>query len=118
MKLVILVAALAVQAGAAPAPSHPDTREPQRPTMTLPSSPEMDRLFATPNLASQPPGCRTIIQQVQAEALRNRDNEYRTLDREPPASLLLAVDRHVGGCREPTFVRRNIGSNEREPAAR
>lgn len=118
MKLVILVAALAVQAGSAPAPSQPDPNEQRRPAMTLPSAPGMDRLFNMPNVATQPPGCRTILQQVQDEALRNRDGEFRTLDREPPASLLLAVDRQIDGCREPTFVRRNIGSNERVPAAR
>lgn len=112
MKLAILVALLAVQAGSAPPPAEPEALETRRPSMTLPSFP-VDERHSMPNAFSSGPNCRPIAQQVQDEARRNRDGDHRTLDREPPASLLLAVDRHVGGCREVTFLRRNIGSNER-----
>ncbi len=106
MKFAILIAVLAVQTGSAPAPAAPEEREAPRRGMTLPSGPLEER-YAMPNALKSAPGCRSIVQQVQEDARRNRSEDHRTLDQEPPASLLFAVDRHVDGCREVTFLRGN-----------
>lgn len=104
MKLAILVSVLAMQAAApghAPAPAGGEAAARTETVM--------------PNIATQPPGCLPLARQVQDEADRRRDREMRTLDREPPAHLLRAVDRQVGGCREPTFVHRNIAPAQAFP---
>lgn len=56
-----------------------------------------------PNAMTARPGCTPIAQQVAGE---DRPPVGSRLDRQPPAHLLFAVDRQVGGCREVTFVRR------------
>ena len=60
-----------------------------------------------PNAHRNLPGCLPIVQQVAGE---NRVHRGTRLDQQPPAKLLLAVDRHVDGCREVTIVRGNIGA--------
>jgi hypothetical protein len=103
MKLVIVAAALLV-AGAPPATApQPAPVEPGPATSVPRPSDGM-------NFHRGRAGCTPILRQVQEASKRAdvRRNEARTLDREPPAHLLLAVDRQVNGCREVTFVRRNI----------
>jgi hypothetical protein len=92
MKLAILAAALLLPASA-PAPQAP------------PAQAEQPERHRTPNAHGDRPGCTPIVQQVAGE---NRKYRGTRLDQQPPAQLLLAVDRQVGGCREVTFLRRNI----------
>ncbi|HEY0114508.1 MAG TPA: hypothetical protein VGB54_02195 [Allosphingosinicella sp.] len=99
MKMLLLAAFLLPAASAVQAPPPDGFSEP---------SPGISRM---PNLLDDSgPGCRTIAQQIRDETKRTRGDHVRTLDREPSAHLLLAVDRQVGGCREVTFVRRNVGA--------
>lgn len=69
-------------------------------------------MFSTRQLTPDRAGCTPIAVQVAGE-----DRNYRgtRLDQQPPAQLLLAVDREVDGCREATIIRRDIGG---EPAER
>lgn len=101
MKLVIVAAAL-VTTGAPPAAVPAVQKPPAAPAEPSPAHP-------TPVLGKAMPGCTPILRQVQEESKRAavRRGEARTLDREPSAHLLLAVDRSVDGCREVTFLRRN-----------
>ena len=101
MKLIILAAALLLPASATPPPA------PSAPDADRPAFPE-PRGSGMPNAFELRSGCLPILQQVQDQAKRDRTGDSRTLDREPPAALLLAVDRQVNGCREVTFVRRNV----------
>lgn len=106
MKLVILAAALVLPASA------PGTRiaAPEQ-TVDAPARPSPERFDAN-NAHSDRKGCIPIVQQVAGE-----DREYRgtRLDQQPPAQLLLAVDREVNGCREATIIRRDIGPTPAPP---
>lgn len=111
MKLAIVAAALLLPASA---PAKPPPKPATEPAQSLPAPAERPAdpvpHRAMPNLLSVgAPTCRSIARQVADENKRadNRRGEARTLDREPSAHLLLAVDRQVGGCREVTFLRRN-----------
>lgn len=101
MKLVIALVALQAALPAAVPALQP------APTLPPPTVTDM------PNAFTQAPNCLPIIRQIQEQAKRTRDTEYRTLDREPPAHLLLAVDRQVNGCREAAFLRRDAGPGAR-----
>jgi len=109
MKLVVLAAALLI-AGPPPA----EAPEPGRAAAPAPWMPGGSGM---PNAFAQNPACTPILRQVQEENKRReeRAGEARTLGREPPAHLLLAVDRHVGGCREVTFLRRNVAPGTSMP---
>ena len=61
--------------------------------------------FRMPNALGSGPGCLPLVVQVAGD---KRERPGNRLDQQPPAQLLLAVDRHVDGCREVTFVRRNV----------
>ncbi len=103
MKLIIAAALVLPITAAAEAPpaAKPQSATPVQ--LAPPNSPD------AMNVYRDLPGCRPILRQVQERSKRPdvRGRESRTLDREPAAHLLLAVDRHVGGCREVTFLRRN-----------
>ena len=113
MKIALLVVALAAQA----------TVPAQAPTSETPAAQQRawpDTIRGTANVFSDAPGCTPIVVQVAGD---NRSYEGTRLDRQPPARLLLAVDRQVDGCREVTFVTdRRIGPEpfalETEPPAR
>jgi hypothetical protein len=102
MKFVILAAALLLPASA-PAPEAVPARPEQA------DAPDTHR---TPNAHQDQPGCTPILQQVAGE-----DRKYRgtRLNEQPPAQLLAAVDRQVGGCREVTFLRRNVAPGTAMP---
>lgn len=72
-------------------------------TMALPAAAPQP---AAQNVFRETPGCLPIPQQVAGE---KRDYRGTRLDRQPPAQLLLAVDRRVNGCPEATIIRRDIG---------
>lgn len=65
---------------------------------------------AAQNVLGDRPGCVPIPQQVAGEM-----REYRgsRLDQQPPAQLLLAVDRRVNGCPEATIIRRDVSAPRR-----
>jgi hypothetical protein len=111
MKLVIAAAMLAAGAPPAAAPSPAAQGQP------APSGPAEDFQSDRMNVHRNMAGCKSVLRQVQEEgkSAADRRAESRTLDREPPAHLLLAVDRHVGGCREVTFLRRNAAPGSRMP---
>ena len=102
MKLAILTAALLLPASA-PAP---DAAPPQA------AQAEQRGTHRTPNAHRDLPGCTPIAQQVAGE---NRKYRGTRLNEQPPAQMLLAVDRHVGGCREVTFLRRNVAPGNAMP---
>jgi hypothetical protein len=109
MKLLVAAAALLVTGAPPAAAPEPNSR-------AAPAAPAPD--FADPmNVLRERPGCRSVLRQVQEQSKRPdiRRGEARTLDREPSAHLLLAVDRQVDGCREVTFVRRNIAPGATMP---
>ena len=105
MKLAILAAALLLPASA-PAPQTVPGQTP------APAQAEQPTLNRTPNAHNDRPGCTPIVQQVAGE-----DRKYRgtRLNEQPPAQLLLAVDRQVGGCREVTLLRRNVAPGSAMP---
>ena len=110
MKLIVIAAAIAASTPGPAAPAESQSRAPaptERRGMHLQVAPPT-ALREMPNAFDQRPGCTPVIRQVQDQERRSREGDTRTLDREPPANLLLAVDREVDGCREVTFVRRNI----------
>jgi len=113
MKLVLLAAAWGIAAAAppaaAPAPIAP--AEPAAPAKATGFNP------TTRNVHLDRPGCVSVLRQVQEQSKHPavRGSEARTLDLEPPAHLLSAVDRQVGGCREVTFVRRNAARGTNMP---
>jgi hypothetical protein len=110
MKLTVL-AALLLPASTTP-PSAPSASALDRSAFPASSGSTM------PNVFEQRTGCLPILQQVQDQARRDRTGDARTLDQEPPAALLLAVDRQVNGCREVTFVRRNVAPALEVPPGR
>lgn len=76
-------------------------------TLTLPAgTPAAGPQTAAPDVFRDRRGCVPIPQQVAGET-----REYRgtRLDQQPPAQLLLAVDRRVNGCPEATIIRRDVG---------
>jgi hypothetical protein len=99
MKLAILAAALLLPASA-PAPDAP------------PAQAKAPDQLGIQNAHSDRAGCTPIVQQVAGE---NRVYRGTRLDQQPPAQLLLAVDRQVGGCREVTFLRRNVAPGSSMP---
>jgi hypothetical protein len=105
MKLLIIATALIMPGSAPVVPAQQAAPDRALPSVPAPAQPGMREM---PNAFDQPAGCMPIVQQVQEQAKRSRENEFRTLDREPPANLLLAVDRQVAGCREVTFLRRDV----------
>ena len=108
MKLFILAAALILPTSApAPAPAPAPEAAPARPAQA-----KRPGLHRTPNVHRDLPGCRPIAQQVAGE-----DRKYRgtRLNEQPPAQLLAAVDRQVDGCREVTFLRRNVAPGSTMP---
>lgn len=94
MKIALLVAALVAQATAPAQAPTAETPADQQALWT-----ESDQ--HTPNAFQSNPGCTPIAVQVSGE---NRRYEGNRLDQQPPARMLLAVDRQVNGCREVTFV--------------
>lgn len=115
MKLAIVAAALSILGGPpARAPIPATEAEPAGPDKTFRAAP------AARNVHQDRPGCVPILRQVQEESKRSavRRGEARTLDREPSAHLLLAVDRQVAGCREVTFLRRNAAPGSVMPNPR
>jgi len=109
MKLIMTVALLLPLTAAAP-PAEPAKPAP------VPSA----RVAADmPNFSAGRPDCPSFARQIAEEtkAWRERALEARTLNREPPAHLLLAVDRHENGCHKLTFVRRNIAPGTAMPKA-
>lgn len=110
MKLFIAAAALLL-AGAPPAAAPQPTAQQQ------PAATDRADVMDPMNIHRDRSDCRSILRQVQEQSKRAevRQGEVRTLDREPPAHLLLAVDRSVGGCREVTFIRRNIAPGSAMP---
>jgi hypothetical protein len=87
MKIVFLAAAFLL-------PMATPAQAPERPARAQPAD--------TPIVSPDRPSCTPIRQQVAGE---NRAYPGTRLDQQPPAQLLYAVDRQVGGCREVTFVR-------------
>lgn len=114
MKLVIVAAAL-MAAGAPPTAAPAPVVQGQAAPPADPEAFQRDAMNVHRNM----PGCKSILRQVQEEgkSAAGRRTESRTLDREPAAHLLLAVDRHVGGCREVTFLRRNVAPGSAMPDA-
>ncbi len=109
MKLTILAAALVLPASAPAGHPEPAPNEPPQPSMHLPSPPVNEHFFDMPNaLSVGGPNCLPIARQIDIEEKRLRRSDARRLDREPMAHGFLAVDRQVGGCREVTFLRRNV----------
>ena len=106
MKLLIFGAILAAQAGVISPPATPEARDLPNPFTLTPPAEEPDGPFKTPNLLGSEPGCLPLIQQALGE---KRAPPGGRLDQQPPAQLQLAVDRHVNGCREFTFINRNVG---------
>ncbi len=92
MKLLILAATLLLPAAT-----------PEAPPAAAPARVEP----AAQNIFRDRDGCLPIPQQVAGEK-----REYRgtRLDQQPPAHLLLAVDRRVNGCPEATLLRRDVGA--------
>ncbi len=118
MKLVIVAALLSI--GAAPPAAAPQPAAPAQPTArTEPAAPATADGFAQAarNIHQDGSGCVSIRRQVQEESKRaeTRRGESRTLGEEPSAHLFAAVDRQVGGCREVTFLRRNVGPGSTTP---
>jgi hypothetical protein len=111
MKLIIAAAALSI--GAAPPAAAPKPAAPAQPAAPV----RAEGSAGDMNIHQDGPGCVSIRRQVQDESKRaeTRRGEARTLDREPSAHLLLAVDRQVGGCREVTFLRRNVAPGSTTP---
>ena len=108
MKIALLALTLALPlSAAAHSPEAPD-----EPRAVAEPQPHMPNAFVR-----ERPGCMPIVQQVAGE---NREYRGRTLDQQPPARLLYAVDRQVNGCREVTFVhdRRIGGAPEAAPSRR
>ena len=97
MKLLILGAILAAQAGVISPPTTPESRGMPNPFTHTPPGKETFGFG---------PGCLPLIQQVAGD---KRERPGSRLDQQPPAQLLLAVDRHVDGCREATIINRNVG---------
>jgi hypothetical protein len=83
-----LAASAAPPAPPAAAPTAVETRAPL---------PGLDRM----NRFSQREGCRSYGAQI-ADATKRRG--ATRLDQLPPGYAFLAVDRHVGGCHDVTFV--------------
>ena len=106
MKLLILGAILATQAGSVSPPAAPEARDAPDPLTLAPPAQDTDSPFRMPNAFGSGPGCLPLIVQVAGE---KRDPPGSRLDQQPPAQLLLAVDRHVDGCREVTIINRNVG---------
>jgi hypothetical protein len=124
MKLVIVAAAFSIGAAppaAAPQPAAPaQAATPARPAAPVrPAAPATADGFATTarNIHHDRPGCVSIRRQVQEESKRaeTRRGESRTLGEEPSAHLFAAVDRQVAGCREVTFLRRDIAPGPTTP---
>ena len=124
MKLVIVAAALSI--GAAPPAAAPQPTAPAQPAApTQPTAPTRSAAPATAdgfattarNIHQDMPGCVSIRRQVQEESKRaeTRRGESRTLGEEPSAHLFAAVDRQVAGCREVTFLRRNVAPGSTTP---
>jgi hypothetical protein len=90
MKLLIIATALIMPGSAPVVPAQQAAPDRALPSVPAPAQPGMREM---PNAFDQPAGCMPIVQQVQEQAKRSRENEFRTLDREPPANLLLAVAR-------------------------
>ena len=57
--------------------------------------------FDRMNLMPARPDCESIPRQVAGE---DRRYDGTRLDRQPPGRLILAVERHVGGCPEVVFA--------------
>jgi hypothetical protein len=112
MKLLIAAAALLL-AGPPPAAAPEPAAQGRLPAPALPERSNADPM----NIHRDRAGCRSVLRQVQEESKRAevRRGEARTLDREPSAHLLLAVDRQVDGCREVTFLRRNAAPGATMP---
>jgi len=104
MKLAIIAAAFLLPASA-PAPQT-------APAPAKPAQAERPGLHPARNVHSDRPGCTPIVQQVAG-----KDRKYRgtRLNEQPPAQLLAAVDRQVGGCHEVTFLRRNVAPGSAMP---
>lgn len=104
MKLLLVAAALLLPTAADAQPRR------QRPAEQMFHMP----VIGPPNAAH----CRTPRQQIARENRRHRAGEGHRLDREPPAHMLLAVDRQVDGCHELTFVRREVAPGSLQPPGR
>ena len=100
MKLVILAAALVLPGSSAPPASSASLAPPAAPGAWEPpvSADRSDRM----NLYRQKPGCRSIPDQV---AGADRRYDGARLDRLPQGHTVLAVERHVDGCREVVLLR-------------
>lgn len=75
-------------------------------------------LVTTPQPAAETvfqtrPGCLPIPQQVSGDKSEMRRNRGTRLNEEPPAQLLLAVDRRINGCAEATVIRRDVSTPSR-----
>ena len=105
MKLLILGAALAAQNGVMFPPSAPQARDMPTPFTLRPAPEASGDPLTMPNALGSRPGCLPLVVQVARD---KRDRPGSRLDQQPPAQLLLAVDRHVDGCREATIIR-NVG---------
>jgi hypothetical protein len=106
MRLLLTAALLAFPATSSahpPAPTAPATAP-----SSLPEPSHFDRNNAHREMA----GCTPIVQQVAGPTQRPPGSR---LDQQPPAKMLLAVDRHVGGCHEVTFVTRRSAPAEPRP---
>jgi hypothetical protein len=90
MRILALIP-LALLAAAAP----PQSPARQSPAPEAP--PSLDRM----NAFVQRPGCASITRQVAGEDRRYNGTR---LDQQPPARLILAVDRHMDGCHEVVFA--------------
>jgi len=102
MKLIAAAALLLPITAAAETPPSSTVRPVKPQSVQVPVNPERAQM---PNLLDNGgPGCPSILRQVQGE---DRPLVGTRLDRQPGAHLLLAVDRHVEGCRKVTFLRRN-----------
>jgi hypothetical protein len=114
MKLAILAAALILPASA-PAPDPAPVAQPQAPAEPLP--PTRGRQEMPNLLGAGEQNCPSIARQIADANKRpiERRSDARTLDREPMAHAFLAVDRHVGGCRQVTFLRRNVAPETAMP---
>lgn len=98
LALVALLALSPLAASAAPSLSGPDDiAPPPGGTIGAPGLPfDGDRM----KRPADPAGCRSFAAQVAAA---KRPGGTR-LDQQPPGYAFLAVDRHVGGCHQVTFV--------------
>jgi hypothetical protein len=112
MKMLVIAALMLPLTGAAA--QGPEQAQSER---TAPAQLPPSELTARNLLDNGASNCRSYTQQI-SDVNKRLGNEARRLNQEPPAHMFLAVDRHVGGCREVTLVRRDVAPTIEPDASR